>query len=76
MILEYTGYSMEEIMDCAAVIARKIGEEPVTASRRQLVAVKRKFDNRKYQYVSNPSIQLPSVKFIPYQLEYSDTSRE
>lgn len=38
----------------------KVSEEPVTASRRQLVAVKRKYDNRKYLNVST-EIGLPTI---------------
>jgi len=63
ILLEYTGFSKSDILECAAVIARKVGEEPVTASRRQLVAVKRKYDNRKYFHVSSNFAQ-PSVQNI------------
>jgi len=64
ILLEYTGFKSSELLDCASVIARKIGEEPVTASKRQLVAVKRKYDNKKYQFVST-SVDLPCASHIP-----------
>merc|ERR1740121_211905 len=64
ILLEYTGFGNEELLECAAIIARKIEEEPVTASKRQLVAVKRKYDNRRYQYVST-TVELPSARYIP-----------
>mmetsp|Transcript_21524 Transcript_21524/g.33180 ORF Transcript_21524/g.33180 Transcript_21524/m.33180 type:complete len:502 (+) Transcript_21524:228-1733(+) len=50
---EYTGYSANQIIDCAEVIAVKVGEEVVTASRRQLIAVKKKYDHSKYHHVSS-----------------------
>ena len=49
---EYSGYTLSDVSDCARLIARKVGEEPVTASRRQLVAVKKKYATDKYRNVS------------------------
>jgi len=63
ILLEYTGFAEADILECAAVIARKVGEEPVTASRRQLVAVKRKYDNKKYMNVSI-EVEQPDVHDI------------
>eukprot|EP00566_Odontella_aurita_P012130 CAMPEP_0113562118 /NCGR_PEP_ID=MMETSP0015_2-20120614/20351_1 /TAXON_ID=2838 /ORGANISM="Odontella" /LENGTH=497 /DNA_ID=CAMNT_0000463983 /DNA_START=228 /DNA_END=1721 /DNA_ORIENTATION=- /assembly_acc=CAM_ASM_000160 len=60
VLMEYTGFQPSELMACAAIIATKVGEEPVTASRRQLVAVKRKYDHRKYQHVST-TVRQPNV---------------
>lgn len=60
ILLEYTGFTKLEIIDCAGNIAVKVSEEPVTASRRQLVAVKRKYDNKKYLNVST-EIGLPTI---------------
>lgn len=60
MLLEYTGFTKLEIIDCAAKVAKKVAEETVTASKRQLVAVKRKYDNKKYLNVST-EIGLPSI---------------
>ncbi|GMI17200.1 hypothetical protein TrLO_g6316 [Triparma laevis f. longispina] len=58
---EYSGYSLKEVQECAVLIAKKVGEEPVTASRRQLVAVKKKYASDKYRNISenysNPSIE-------------------
>ena len=52
LLLEYTGFSANEILDCASIIARKVAEEPVTASNRLLVALKKKYDHRKHMSVS------------------------
>ncbi|GMH96123.1 hypothetical protein TrST_g4643 [Triparma strigata] len=61
---EYSGYSMKQVQECAALIAKKVGEEPVTASRRQLVAVKKKYASDKYRNISenysNPSTDFDS----------------
>lgn len=60
ILLEYTGFTALEVIECAEIIAKKVSEEPVTASRRQLVAVKRKYENRKYLSVSQ-NLRLPSI---------------
>jgi len=52
ILLEYTGYTSSELIECAKEIAKKVAEEPVTASRRELIAVKKKYDNTKYLRVS------------------------
>jgi len=62
ILLEYTGFTRREIIVCAEIIAKKVSEEPVTASKRQLVAVKRKYDNKKYLNVSTV-LRLPSISF-------------
>lgn len=51
-LLEYTGYTKEEILGVGRKIAEVIGEEVVTASQRQLVACKKKFDCGRYYHVS------------------------
>lgn len=52
LLLEYTGFSANDILDCASIIARKVAEEPVTASNRLLIALKKKYDHRKHMSVS------------------------
>jgi hypothetical protein len=51
-LLEYTGYSTGRILAVARMMASKIREEVVTVSRRELMAVKRKYDEEKYDYIS------------------------
>mmetsp|Transcript_9261 Transcript_9261/g.13132 ORF Transcript_9261/g.13132 Transcript_9261/m.13132 type:complete len:276 (+) Transcript_9261:775-1602(+) len=63
LLIEYTGFNENEITKCSKLIIKKLGEEPITNSRRQLVAAKRKYDNKKYQFVST-SFDLPTVKTI------------
>jgi hypothetical protein len=44
-------------------MAEKVGESPITASRRQLNAVKKKFENKKYMEVAT-YLDLPSVDYV------------
>jgi hypothetical protein len=53
VLAEYTGFDEAEVMFCAAMVAKKVSEEPVTASRRQLIAVKRKYSLEKFLGVSS-----------------------
>jgi len=62
LLLEYTGFKANELQECAKLIAVKVGEEPITASKRKLFAVKRKYENRKYMHVS--AMRQPTVDFI------------
>jgi hypothetical protein len=48
----YTGYTEEEILPCAVSMSIYVSETTVTASRRQLNAVKKKFASSKYLEVS------------------------
>jgi len=52
ILLEYTQFDEKLLIECARDIAKKVAEEPVTASRRELTSVKKKYDNRKYLDVS------------------------
>mmetsp|Transcript_6726 Transcript_6726/g.7297 ORF Transcript_6726/g.7297 Transcript_6726/m.7297 type:complete len:478 (+) Transcript_6726:159-1592(+) len=60
ILIEYTGFSRFQIIDCAELVSKKVAEETVTASRRQLLAVKRKYDNKKYLNVST-QLRLPCI---------------
>jgi len=61
LLLEYSGFKVNELQECATMIAKKVGEEPIT-SKRRLFAVKRKYENRKYMHVS--AMRDPTVDFI------------
>jgi len=63
ILLEYTGFKVGSLLTCAEIISTKVGEEPVTATRRQLVAVKRKFEVSKYDRVSS-EIREPNFQDI------------
>jgi len=63
ILIEYTGFEKAILLECANLTAIKVGEEPVTASRRQLVAVKRKYDNKKFQNISM-SVKCPNLDDI------------
>ena len=51
-LIEYTGYSADAILEVARMMTSKVREEVVTVSRRELLAVKRKFDEDNYGFVS------------------------
>lgn len=53
ILVTYTGFSREEIAACAQKITAILGQEVVTVSQRTLVAVKRKYDQRKYLHVAH-----------------------
>lgn len=57
ILLEYSGFDVKELRECAKLIAEKVGEEPITASRRKLEAVKKKYNHRRYMHVS--AMRLP-----------------
>jgi len=59
--LKYTGYTKDEVFAVCERIIDSIGQEVVTASDRRLVAVKRKFDSRKYFHVSSEFID-PEIR--------------
>mmetsp|Transcript_15271 Transcript_15271/g.28748 ORF Transcript_15271/g.28748 Transcript_15271/m.28748 type:complete len:476 (-) Transcript_15271:198-1625(-) len=60
ILMEYTGFEKETIISCAKEISVKVAEAPVTASRRELIAVKKKYDNKKYLHVST-DFSLPTI---------------
>jgi cyclin B len=63
ILMEYTGFSEFELTTCMERMAEKVGEEPITASRRQLNAVKKKYENSKYLEVST-NVELPNVQYV------------
>ncbi len=60
ILLEFTGFDKERIYHIAKIIAEKVAEEPITASNRQLIAVKKKYDDDKYSFIST-QYDLPSI---------------
>ena len=48
----YANVGYGKVLEVAKVISKKVAEEPVTASRRQLVAVKKKFASDRFRNVS------------------------
>jgi hypothetical protein len=65
ILLDYTGFPVSAIKECAEHIVDKVDEEVITASGRELVAVKRKFDNTKYENIST-EIRNPDYADIEY----------
>lgn len=51
-MVKYTGYLEEEVLPCARQMSKWVKEMTITASRRELNAVKKKYANAKYLEVS------------------------
>ena len=51
--MDYTGYSHESIIDAAEFVTSKIVAQVQTVSKRNLAAVKRKYEDARYKYVSS-----------------------
>jgi G2/mitotic-specific cyclin-B, other len=49
---ELTNYNEGDLMQCASTILKHVQEETVTASKRQLIAAKKKYSAEKYQAIS------------------------
>jgi cyclin B len=60
-LVEITGYSEAEVIPIALNILKHVHEESFTASKRQLLAAKRKYSSEKYLSVS--SFDLPVISF-------------
>lgn len=51
-MLTYSGFSAADILRVAQLMAEKVSAETVTASKRELVAVKLKYESSRYNKVS------------------------
>jgi len=56
---EESGLTEADLLPCARLMVKHVGEEPETASKRRLVACKKKFSSEKFLNVS--SLSLPSL---------------
>jgi len=63
ILMEYTDFDKQTLWDCLSMVATKISEPSVSASRRNLNAVKKKYEHRRYHSVST-ELALPSVEFV------------
>lgn len=66
--MEYTEFDKEELLSVMSIIGTKVSEEPITASRRQLTSVKRKYENKKYLSVA-AEVELPSVHYVTENMQ-------
>jgi hypothetical protein len=62
-LLDYTSFSPASILEAAAFIASKMVVQVQTLSKRHLVAVKRKYEESKYKFISS-DFEPPSVSDI------------
>ena len=59
-LVELTKLTEEELKPIAQTIISHVGEEPITASRRLLIAARKKYNVDKYFFVSN--LLLPTIR--------------
>jgi hypothetical protein len=59
VLQEESGLHEHDLKECAKTILKHVGEEPETASKRRLVAAKKKYAADKYNNISG--LGLPSV---------------
>lgn len=52
---EYTGYTAEQIIPCARQVSEHVNKNPITASKRPLHAVRKKFESSKFLAVAEES---------------------
>ena len=52
---EYSGYDVDQIAPCARQMSEHVNKNPITASKRPLHAVRKKFESQKFMEVSAES---------------------
>ena len=73
--MEYTEFDATTLWQCMALVAEKVGEPTaVSASRRHLHAVKKKYANIKYHSVSS-DLELPKVSHVRLAEEAAKAKR-
>lgn len=63
ILLDYTGFSEDLVIEAAEFVSSKIVREVQTVSRRDLVAVKRKYEEARYKFVSS-DFEPPSMDCV------------
>jgi hypothetical protein len=61
ILLEYTGFNEQEIIECAEKISLRVNEETVTASKRLLIAVKKKYREVQHGCIGHIITQAPNI---------------
>lgn len=68
ILLEYTQFDPKELWKCMTLVAQKICGPAICASKRNLTAVKKKYENRKYLSVSSTEVLVePNIRFVQYK---------
>jgi hypothetical protein len=68
-LLDFTGFEASKVLEAATKICVKVRAITVTVSRRELVAVKRKYDENRYVHVSS-KFEEPDMQHITAAYEY------
>lgn len=62
-LLEYTGFELEKVLEVARLVCSRVSNTQVTNSKRELGAVKRKYESAKLDSVSLEYAE-PEIKHI------------
>lgn len=62
-LLAYTGFRFDDLLEVADLFEAKVGQLGTTQGRRELIAVRRKYESHRYEAVSN-SITLPKSSHL------------
>jgi hypothetical protein len=65
--MEYTKFDEKELWRCMTHVAQKVSGPAICASKRNLIAVKKKYENKKYLSVSTDLLTDPDVRFVQYK---------
>lgn len=49
---EYAGFTLDQILPCARQISEHVNKNPITASKRPLHAVRKKFESPKFMEIA------------------------
>jgi len=63
ILMEYTEFDEDTLIQCMTIVAEKINEPAISASRRHLNAVRKKYEHRKYLSVSS-IVDPPSIQYV------------
>ena len=74
LLMEYTEFDKDDLMDCMTTVAAKICEPAICASRRHLTAVRKKYEHRKYLSVSS-TVEPPSVLHVRANMNLDERER-
>ena len=73
--MDYTEFDKDELMSCMTMVAAKVSEPSICASRRNLNAVYKKYEHTKYSSVSR-DCENPSVSDVRKNMNDEETREE
>jgi hypothetical protein len=65
LLLDYTSFPMNEIVDVATLVAGKVAEVSAVSNKRQLDAVVQRYDCERFDFVST-AFAAPNASNLPH----------